>query len=99
MDKYLLTIPGSSVDSFYESDTYPIEGDFSHARFICNSAGGCPLNVGAVCASKGMKVKTLEMLGEDDDLMLCSVTQNSILKKNRTLSQQGVRSAERLMLF
>ena len=29
MDKYLLTIPGSSVDSFYESDTYPIEGDFS----------------------------------------------------------------------
>ena len=54
MDKYLLTIPGSSVDSFYESDTYPIEGDFSHARFICNSAGGCPLNVGAVCASKGM---------------------------------------------
>lgn len=66
MDKYLLTIPGSSVDSFYESDTYPIEGDFSHARFICNSADGCPLNVGAVCASKGMKVKTLEMLGEDD---------------------------------
>ena len=66
MDKYLLTIPGSSVDSFYESDTYPIEGDFSHARFICNSAGGCPINVGAVCASKGMKVKTLEMLGEDD---------------------------------
>ena len=64
MDKYLLTIPGSSVDSFYESDTYPIEGDFSHARFICNSAGGCPLNVGAVCASKGMKVKTLEILCE-----------------------------------
>ena len=62
MDKYLLTIPGSSVDSFYESDTYPIEGDFSHARFICNSAGGCPLNVGAVCASKGMKVKTLEKI-------------------------------------
>ena len=25
-----------------------------------------PINVGAVCASKGMKVKTLEMLGEDD---------------------------------
>lgn len=40
-----------------------------------------------------------EMLGEDDDLMLCSVTQSSILKKNRTLSDQGVRSAERLMLF
>ena len=40
-----------------------------------------------------------EMLGEDDDLMLCSVTQNSILKKNMTLSEQGVRSAERLLLF
>lgn len=40
-----------------------------------------------------------EMMGEDDDLMLCSVTQNRILKKGKTLSQQGVRSAERLLLF
>ena len=31
MEKYLLSILGSSVDYFYESDTYPVEGDFSHA--------------------------------------------------------------------
>lgn len=40
-----------------------------------------------------------EMLGDDEDLMLCSVTQNAILTKNKTLSEQGVRSAERLLLF
>jgi hypothetical protein len=40
-----------------------------------------------------------EMMGDDDDLMLCSVSQNRILEKGKTLSQQGVRSAERLLLF
>lgn len=67
MDKYLLTILGSSVDYFYESDTYPIVGDFSHARYITSSAGGCPLNVGAICAAKGMNVSALDMLGKKDD--------------------------------
>lgn len=67
MEKYLLSILGSSVDYFYESDTYPEEGDFSHARSLGISAGGCPLNVGAVCASKDNKVMALDMLGKDDD--------------------------------
>ena len=67
MEKYLLSILGSSVDYFYESDTYPVEGDFSHARSLGISAGGCPLNVGAVCAGKGNKVMGLDMLGKDDD--------------------------------
>ena len=67
MKNYLLTILGSSVDYFYESDTYPEEGDFSHARFLGTSAGGCPFNVGAVAASKDAPVKTLDMLGEDDE--------------------------------
>lgn len=67
MEKYLLSILGSSVDYFYESDTYPVEGDFSHARTLGISAGGCPLNVGAVCAAKGRKVYGLDMLGKDDD--------------------------------
>ncbi|MBR3251014.1 MAG: carbohydrate kinase family protein [Erysipelotrichaceae bacterium] len=67
MEKYLLSILGSSVDYFYESDTYPEEGDFSHARTMGISAGGCPLNVGAVCASKGNRVIALDMLGKDDD--------------------------------
>ena len=67
MSNYLLTLLGSSVDYFYESDTYPEEGDFSHARFLGTSAGGCPFNVGAVCASKNAEVKTLDMLGKEDD--------------------------------
>ena len=67
MEKYLLSILGSSVDYFYETDTYPEEGDFSHARTLGISAGGCPLNVGAVCASKGNRVIALDMLGKDDD--------------------------------
>ena len=67
MEKYLLSILGSSVDYFYESDTYPVEGDFSHARTLGISAGGCPLNVGAVCAATGRKVYGLDMLGKDDD--------------------------------
>ena len=67
MKDYLLTLLGSSTDLFYESDTYPQEGDFSHARFLGSSAGGCPLNVGAVYAAKGCEVKALDMLGEEDE--------------------------------
>ena len=67
MEKYLLSILGSSIDYFYESDTYPEEGDFSHARALGISAGGCPLNVGAVCAAKGNRVIALDMLGKDDE--------------------------------
>ena len=66
MDKYLLALLGSSVDEFYEADSWPILGDFTHARHVYTSAGGCPLNVGAVCASKGEKVKALDMLGKED---------------------------------
>ena len=66
MDKYLLTLLGSSVDEFYEADSWPILGDFTHARHVYTSAGGCPLNVGAVCASKGEIVKALDMLGKED---------------------------------
>ena len=67
MKKYLLILLGSSVDEFYEADSWPDLGDFTHARHVFTSAGGCPLNVGAVCASKGEDVKALDMLGKDDD--------------------------------
>ena len=66
MEKYLLTILGSSVDYYLDSDTYPEEGDFSHSRYIGCYAGGCPLNVGAVAASKNVSVKALDMLGIND---------------------------------
>ena len=57
---------GSSVDYYLDSDTYPVEGDFSHSRYIGSYAGGCPLNVGAVAASKNVSVKALDMLGIND---------------------------------
>ena len=66
MEKYLLTILGSSVDYYLDSDTYPEEGDFSHSRYCGSYAGGCPLNVGAVCASKHLPVKALDLLGSKD---------------------------------
>ena len=67
MDRYLLAILGSSVDSFYEADEYPQEGDFVHARFMGVSAGGCPFNVAAVVSGKGGDTRALDMLGKDDD--------------------------------
>lgn len=67
MEKYLLSIMGSSVDYYLDSDSYPEEGDFSHSRFLGAYAGGCPLNVGAVAASKGIPVKALDMLGNHDE--------------------------------
>ena len=67
MNNYLLTILGSGVDYFYESDTYPEEGDFSHAKYLGIYPGGCPLNVAAVCASKNSNVIALDMLGENDE--------------------------------
>lgn len=67
MEKYLLGILGSYVDTYYDSDTYPEEGDFSHARFVSWSAGGCPFNVSAICAAKGCEVKVMDMLGKDED--------------------------------
>ena len=67
MKKYLLTILGSSVDEFYEADSWPVLGDFTHARHVFTSAGGCPLNVGAVCASKDEEVRALDMLGKDEE--------------------------------
>lgn len=66
-NNYFLPILGSSVDTFLEATSYPCEGDFTHAKYLGNSAGGCPFNVGAVVASKGVKVKAIDMLGKDDD--------------------------------
>jgi len=66
MRNYLLCVMGSYVDKIYQSDTYPREGDFSHARFITKASGGCPLNVACVAASKMVEVKALDYLNEDD---------------------------------
>lgn len=67
MKRYFLSIMGSYVDHYYKTNTFPEEGDFTHAQFICRSAGGCPLNVAAIAAAKGIEVKALDMLGQDED--------------------------------
>ena len=67
MKRYFLSIMGSYVDHYYKTSAFPEEGDFAHAEFISYSAGGCPLNVAAIAAAKGVEVKALDMLGKDEE--------------------------------
>ena len=67
MEKYLLTVLGSYVDTMIQTNEYPSKGDFTHGKIVCTSAGGCPFNVGAITASKGVKVKGLDILGKNED--------------------------------
>ena len=101
MEPYLLSILGSSVDYFYEADSYPEEGDFSHARFSGISAGGCPLNVAAVAAAKGRSVKVLDMLGKDDDTTFFLLSEMKRLKLNtgNIIIRNGVRNGKVLIII
>ena len=85
MEKYLLSIMGSSVDYYLDSDSYPEEGDFAHSRFLGAYAGGCPLNVGAVAASKGIPVKALDMLGNHDGISHRIVTLSTELTEGKSV--------------
>ena len=81
MNSYILAIAGSCLDRFYESDSYPSEGDFSHARYLNFAVGGCPLNMAAVCAGKGIEVKMLDMLKKDEsssDIMISEMRRYGI---------------------
>ena len=64
---YLLSVLGSSIDEFYKAEIYPKEGDFSFAHPMGRKAGGPPLNVSCVCASKGGEVKVLDYLSDNDE--------------------------------
>ena len=101
MNKYLLSIFGSSVDSFYESDTYPQEGDFSHARFLNNVAGGPCFNMCAVAASKGVDVKALDMLGKDDDTtnFLLDMMEHYHINKDNVFVEKDVRNGKVLIIL
>lgn len=101
MNKYLLSIFGSSVDSFYESDTYPGEGDFSHARFLNNVAGGPCFNMCAVAASKGVQVKALDMLGKDDDTtnFLLEMMDHYHINKDNVFVEKDVRNGKVLIIL
>ncbi len=52
-DQYLTVLLGSSVDLFYRIDSYPQEGDFTHGKYIGQTAGGCSLNAGCVASCFG----------------------------------------------
>ena len=67
MDKYLLILNGSSTDEFYELSHYPKEGEYAESKPTGKRAGGPPLNMGCVCASKGGNVKSLDYLETDSE--------------------------------
>ena len=67
MKHNLTVILGSSCDLFYEIDSYPAEGDFTHGKEALKSAGGPPLNVGCVAASKGVSVNALDCLSSKEE--------------------------------
>ena len=66
MHDYLLCVMGSYVDKIYCCKDFPAEGDFTHAQFVTKAPGGCPLNVACIAASKGVKVKALDYLSDED---------------------------------
>lgn len=67
MDNYLLLILGSSTDEFYCAENWPVEGTYSAAADNGRAAGGPPLNMGCVCASKGGNVKCLDYLSDKEE--------------------------------
>lgn len=81
MKPSLTVILGSSADIFYGIDSYPSEGDFTHAREVTKSAGGPPLNAGCVCASKGGRVNALDCLNPKDEtteIILEALSKNGV---------------------
>ena len=92
-DNYLLLLLGSSVDIFYQASSYPSEGSYTHAKFIGNFAGGPPLNVGCVAASKSVNVKAIDLLKENDsqtDFLLNHLQKNNIDISNIQFDKDAV---------
>lgn len=67
MNNYLLTLLGSSTDEFYELNKWPKEGEYAESKDNGRKAGGPPLNMGCVAASKGANVKCLDLLSDKSD--------------------------------
>lgn len=67
MNNYLLTLLGSSTDEFYELNQWPKEGEYAESKDNGRKAGGPPLNMGCVVASKGESVKCLDLLSDKAD--------------------------------
>lgn len=67
MNNYLLLLLGSYTDEFYEATNWPIEGTYAEAFDKGRRAGGPPLNMGCVCASKGGIVRSLDYMSNSQD--------------------------------
>lgn len=67
MDKYILMIAGSDIDTFYKTESFPSAGDVTMAEPLGKKVGGCVLNTAVVAASKGSDVKVLDCLKADDE--------------------------------
>lgn len=68
MDNYLLLLLGCFADQYYKPSSWPIEGTYAETKEIGRAAGGPPLNMGCVCASKGGNVKGIDYLSDEDSL-------------------------------
>ena len=67
MNNYLLLILGSYTDEFYRATNWPIEGTYAETFDKGRRAGGPPLNMGCVCASKGGIVRCLDYMSNSQD--------------------------------
>ena len=65
MDNYLLLLLGCFADEYYRATNWPIEGTYAETKDNGHAAGGPPLNMGCVCASKGGNVKGIDYLSDD----------------------------------
>lgn len=80
MNKHILMIAGSDIDSFYQIEAFPGAGDVTMAKPLGEKVGGCVLNVAAVSASLGSDVKVLDYLKAEDEKTLWLVEE---LKKKK----------------
>ena len=67
MNNYLLLVLGSYTDEFYRATNWPIEGTYAETFDKGRRAGGPPLNMGCVCASKGGIVRSLDYLSDKQE--------------------------------
>ena len=80
MNKHMLMIAGSDIDSFYQVEAFPGAGDVTMAKPLGDKVGGCVLNVAAISAALGSRVKVLDYLKKDDEKTLWLVDE---LKKKQ----------------
>jgi len=84
MNKHMLMIAGSDIDTFYQVEAFPMAGDGTMAKPLGDKVGGCVLNVAAISAALGSDVKVIDYLRADDEKTLWLV--DEIKKKQVDVS-------------